>query len=254
MANVKIKGIILKLTNFQDYDRYLNVLTRDLGIISVFAKGIRRKSSKLNSLNQLFSFNEFELFENKGRYTLNDTSTISTFKKLPSDIYLLTAASQIAEIIIDNSQDIADSPRLYELIIRAFYELERDEKDPKTVTLTAELKLCDYLGYAPMLNGCYVCHDNLVNEQEIYFDFRFANLYCKKDSLKIKERYNYNIQRISPALLACLRYIFSASLEKTFSFNLNTELREELNAFTKLYLVERFDKDYDKISKLDLFS
>ena len=253
MANVKVRGIILRMTNFKDYDKYLSILTRDLGIISVFAKGIRRPKNRFNSSCQLFSFNDFELFYNKGRYSLNEASNVTVFKKLHSDIYLLTAASQIAEIILDNGQDIEASPRMYELIVRSFYELERGEKDAKTTTLAAMLKLTSYLGYKPLLDSCFECDNVFLHDEFVYFDFRSASLYCSKHVIKVRDDYNTNIRQISPALLQALRYISDSSLEKTFSFTLNETLQDEMKAFTNLYLIERYEKSYDKISKLDMF-
>lgn len=253
MANIKINGLILRLNNFGDYHRYINILTEERGIISVFAKNIRKRKSKLNSVNQLFSYNEFELFYYKERYSLDAASPIYIFKNLSQDIYLLTAAAQIAEIIIDNAKEISDSPKMYALILRTFFELDRANKDPKTVTLASEIKLSSYLGYRPLLAHCYYCDDRLIDSQEVYFDFRNACLYCPKHYQKMKDQPLTNIRRISQSLLQTIRYIVYADLEDTFSFEVSNSLQSELAAFTKLYLIEHFEKNYDKLSSLDQF-
>ena len=67
MAHVKVRGILLRLVKVKDSDAYLTLLTGELGLVEVYAKRLRTRTSKLWSKCQLFSFVDFILFENKGR-------------------------------------------------------------------------------------------------------------------------------------------------------------------------------------------
>lgn len=258
MANVKVKGIIIKMTNFKDYDKYINVLTRDLGLISVYCKGIRRPKNRLNSFCQLFSFNEFELFYNKERYSLDDAASIQTFKSIQKDIYLLTASSEIAEIMIDNlpqGERILDNFNFYEFMLRCLYEFDKNIKDPRLISNVAEFKLCCELGYKPILGKCFYCENYLdKNDDIVFIDIENARLYCERHAHDItRNRKSNSCYRISPALLAALRYIVNAESNKVFSFTLNEKVLQELSIFTKHYLAEHFTKNYDKLAKLDMF-
>ncbi len=258
MANVKVKGIIIKMTNFKDYDKYISVLTQDLGLISVYCKSIRRPKNRLNSFCQLFSFNEFELFYNKERYSLDDASSMQTFKAIQKDIYLLTASSEIAEILLDNlpqGDKFLDDFNFYEFLLRCLYEFEKGEKDPRFISNVAEFKLCCELGYKPILDMCFYCKRDLSNNDDIvFFDVENARLYCVQHAHDvISNRKSNSCYRISPALLAAIRYIVKSESSKVFSFKLGDIVLQELGIFTKHYLSEHFTKNYDKLAELDMF-
>ena len=79
------KGLILREVKYKEADRILTVLTEDMGKITVKARGALRKGSKVAAATQLFAFSELTMFENKGRWSVNEGSTIEEFKGLRND-------------------------------------------------------------------------------------------------------------------------------------------------------------------------
>ncbi|NLF20932.1 MAG: DNA repair protein RecO [Clostridiaceae bacterium] len=248
MGHIKVRGIILRLVNFKDYDRYLSILTQDFGVLSVFAKGIRRSTNRLGSRCQLFSFADFELFESKGRYSIDGVETVSSFSKLQGDLLRLSAASQLAEIILDNANEQQGSDQLYALFVRACYELDLGRKDPFLITWAAEMKLMNLLGFQPQLAECRSCESPIEEDGEVYFDYHNAAVYCRRHGLVKFEEFRSNTAKISLALLRALRFLADCPLERSFSFDAAPELIEELGMFTLRFVEARLDKRYDKFS------
>ncbi len=248
MGHQKIRGIIIRLVNVKDYDRYLSVLTKDLGVISVYARRIRSAKSKLGSRCQLFSFGDFELFENKGHYSLNEVETVHTFPELQKDMLKLTAASALAEMILDNTHERQDSEALYELFIRACYELEKGAKDSYLITWLAEMKMMNVLGYRPQLQACRTCAAPIAEPLFAYFDYYNGSLYCDEHGLRKSLDITAPVGKISQAMLRLLRHLADCPLAKTFSVVANQELIDELGQFTLRFIGTRLDKNYDKFS------
>ncbi len=248
MGHVKIRGIILRLTNVKDYDRYLSVLTKEHGILSVYARRIRSGKSKLGSRCQLFSFADFELFENKGHYSLNEVWSVYAFPGLQKDVLKLTAASQLAEIILDNTHERQDSEPLYELFVRACYELDRGEKDTYLLTWLAEMKMMNSLGYLPQLYTCRTCGQPIEEEGFTYFDFHNGQVYDREHGLRKSQDFTAEIGKVSRPLLTALRYLADCPIERTYTLQLSPAVIDELGQFTLRFVGARLDKNYDKFS------
>ena len=57
-----IQAIVLRVTDYNDRDALLTVLTRNHGKLTVKARGLRRKNSPLIAPCQLLAYGEFTLF------------------------------------------------------------------------------------------------------------------------------------------------------------------------------------------------
>ncbi|MBN1383808.1 MAG: DNA repair protein RecO [Elusimicrobia bacterium] len=55
-------AIVIKKTDFRDYDRILTLYTREFGKIKALARSVRKPRAKLTSLSELFVISEFRLF------------------------------------------------------------------------------------------------------------------------------------------------------------------------------------------------
>ena len=54
VQNIEVHGIILDTSLIKEYDKRLVILTSELGKITVFANGVRRKNSMLTAVSQKF--------------------------------------------------------------------------------------------------------------------------------------------------------------------------------------------------------
>ena len=55
----KTEGLILRETEYKDADKLLTVLTKDRGRLTLRARGVRSRNSKLKSGCQLLAYTEF---------------------------------------------------------------------------------------------------------------------------------------------------------------------------------------------------
>ena len=97
-----IQAIVLRVTDYNDRDALLTVLSRNHGKLTIKARGLRRKNSPLTAPCQLLAFAEFTLFEYKGQYTINEAQSLELFSQLRRDLTRLslgTYFAQAAEVI-----------------------------------------------------------------------------------------------------------------------------------------------------------
>ena len=65
---LKTKGLVIRVTPYNDTDSMLTLLTPNHGKLSVKARGLRRKNSPLIAPCQLLAYGEFTLFEDKEQW------------------------------------------------------------------------------------------------------------------------------------------------------------------------------------------
>ena len=106
---LKTQGLVLRVTEYRDSDAMLTVLTKEQGLMSFKARGVRSRRSQLKSACQLLCFSEFTLLERQGYYTVSEAVCLEMFQPMRNDIELLALCSyfaQAAELL--SQQDVND--------------------------------------------------------------------------------------------------------------------------------------------------
>ena len=122
---VKTDGIVLKETEYKDNDKLLTVLTRDLGRITVKARGVKSGKSGSKAACQLLAYSEFTLFEQQGRYTVREAVSKELFPELQKDLELLALASYFAQVTLTVAQEDDPVPELLSLLLNALYAVRK---------------------------------------------------------------------------------------------------------------------------------
>jgi len=97
MANglYQTEGIVLNRMEVGEADRILTVFTKEFGMLRLFARGVRRVSSKLNKFLNLFSYGRFGFVSGKDTWHLVDAEDIGRFED--NKLEALTRAANFLE-------------------------------------------------------------------------------------------------------------------------------------------------------------
>jgi len=76
------EGIILGSRNFGEAGRYYSIFTRDLGLVSASAQGIRKMSSKLRFVLQDFAYLKIDLVKGKDFWRVTNVTKTNKLEKL----------------------------------------------------------------------------------------------------------------------------------------------------------------------------
>ena len=94
---LKTQGLVLRVTEYRDSDALLSVLTREQGLMTFKARGVRSRRSQIKSACQLLAFSEFTVLERQGYYTVSEAVCIEMFQPMRNDIELLSLCSYFAQ-------------------------------------------------------------------------------------------------------------------------------------------------------------
>lgn len=237
------QGIVLRVTDYNDRDALLTLLTREQGKLTVKARGLRRKNSPLIAPCQLLAYGEFTLFEYRGQYTINEAHSLELFTALRRDLGKLSLGTYFAQAAELISQEDLPNPELQSLVLNCLYALSKLDLPQQQVKAVFELRAACLSGYTPDLFGCHLCG----NQSPDRFDISTGQLECQScrnaDSRGIR-------MPVTPSVLEAMRYICLCDPRKLFSFQIGKDTMEKLSALTESYLCTQLERGF---STLDFY-
>lgn len=238
-----VQGIVLRVTDYNDRDALLTVLTRGHGRLTIKARGLRRKNSPLIAPCQLLAFGEFTLFEYRGQYTINEAHSIELFSSLRRSLTKLSLATYFAQVSETLSQEDLPNPELLSLLLNSLYALCNLKLPEAQIKAVFELRAACLSGYTPDLFGCHICG----NQNPTRFDLRAGQLEC--ENCRSSESDGIRLP-VTPAILEAMRYICLCDPKRLFSFTIGEETLLQLANLTEAYLATQLERGF---STLDFY-
>lgn len=238
-----IRGIVLRVTDYNDQDALLTLLTSTSGKLTVKARGLRRKRSPLIAPCQLLSYGEFTLFEYRGQYTIQEAQAIELFTPLRRDLTKLSLGTYFAQVSEVLSQEDVPSPELLSLTLNCLYALTKLDLPEAQIKAVFELRAACLSGYTPDLFGCHVCG----SQNPDRFDLTGGQLECAS----CRSSGSGGIRMpVTPAILEAMRYICLCDPKRLFSFQLGENTLKQLSSLTEGYLTTQLERGF---STLDFY-
>ena len=234
---LKTEGLVLRETEYKDADKLLTVLTRDRGQLTLRARGVRSRNSKLKSGCQLLAYAEFTVYESRSSMLVDEAVPIELFMPLRQDIELLSLASYFAQAAEVLSQEDEPNPALLSLCLNSLYALSKLQKPQLLVKAAFELRAACLAGYEPMLDGCSVCG----NPNPDRFDVSEGILQCA--GCLLPGEHGLRLPML-PGVLAAMRYLAGCDLKRLFSFRLSDEGLQQLSGLTETYLLTQLERGF----------
>ena len=143
------RGLVLREVRYKEADKILTVLTQHEGKVTVRARGALRKGSRITAATQLLTYSDMTIFENRGRRTLNEASTVEEFLGLRADLGAFALGSYFAELLETVSAEEYPDPPVLQLGLNSLYALSRALCPPEQIKAVFELRLMCLAGYEP---------------------------------------------------------------------------------------------------------
>ena len=235
-------GLILRETEYKESSKILTVLTPENGKITVSAKGVRRRGSKLAAATQFLSYAEMTLFCNRNRWTLTEARPIALFEGLREDVELLALGAYFAELLEVLSDAETAVPEMLSLGLNGLYALSESLRPAMLVKAAFELRLVSMAGFAPLLDGCAGCGAADINSA--YLDLSGGVIYCENCVSKGTGK----CLPLRRGALSAARHIAEADVRRVFSFSLGEEALKQLADACEAYAVHQLDHEYGSLS------
>ena len=212
-ASYEVTGMVLKSVPAGEYDRRIEILTRERGRISGFARGARRPGSTVMAASAPFVSGTFRISENKSAYQILDARVDNFFDKLRDDITAACYGSYFMEILQYVTRENSDGTELLKLAYQSLRALESDAFDNRLVRAVFEIKTV-------MIEGEYPGP----RRDAEYLD---ATLYA-------------------------LDFLFRTPPAKVYSFSVKPEVLAELESYSKWLLAKTWVHRFQSLEILEV--
>ncbi len=167
MAVYKSRGIVLRSIRYGEADRILDLYTRDAGLISAIAKGIRRTKSRFGARLEPLSCVDFVAYHGRTLDTITQAETLRPFKGVRENLARFEAAAGMVGFVRALSGGDEADRRVFNLLYNGLDALENRDSGFEAVEASFGLKLSILAGYAPQLDPCLGCETPLGDAPEL---------------------------------------------------------------------------------------
>jgi len=122
-----IEGFVLKKLDYEDYDEIITIFCKEYGLISFYAPGVRKMTSKNKTALQLFNSAYFEIFKSPTNRLskLKKAHLIETYAKIADAYFSYLLASVITTVSLSFFSDDQKSYEYYQLLKFIFPKLDQ---------------------------------------------------------------------------------------------------------------------------------
>nr|MDE7364857.1 DNA repair protein RecO [Ruminococcus sp.] len=234
-----VEGIVLKERIFGEQDKFIDILTRDRGVIELPVKSARKVNGKSSSATQLFAYSRFCYEKRKNRLWLNSVEPIHIFYDLRSSLSAISLASYFSEVVRSCVPEMTNSENILRLFLNTLHFLGKNQHDEKLLKSIFELRLMSEIGFMPDVLGCHECGS--FEPDELYFSIKEGCFYCAE----CYDNHDDSAFKMNLSALSALRHIVLADFNKLYNFRLSENLLKQLSAFTESYLISHLERNFN---------
>ena len=219
MAVYRSKGIVLRSIRYGEADRILDLYTRDAGLVSAIAKGIRRTKSRFGARLEPLSCVDFVAYHGLTLDTVTQVEVLRSFRGVREDLARFDAAARmVGSVRALSGGDEADR-RVFNLLYNGLDALEEHDSGFEAVEAAFGLKLSVLAGYAPQLDVCSNCAiDPEEAQAPLYFAPDLGGVLCRECRSATGD-----VFPLAPGTLEQLRALIERPIREVFPENGFTE-------------------------------
>lgn len=241
ILHITTDGLVIKETTIRDNDRIITIITRDLGVITAFVRGVKSIKSKRGSSTSLLSFSNFNLDAKGDTYTVTEASVNKVFFGAGSDIITLTVAQYFCELCNVFRPYENESEEFLRLILNSLHFLTENKRSPELIKAITELRVAVIAGYAPNLIACDGC--GKFEDTVMYFKLDDGSIYCndcrKEDTVSITR-----------TVLQAMRHIVYSKFDQLYYFSIPDESAKELSILAERYITYQTEHKFTTLEFL----
>jgi DNA repair protein RecO (recombination protein O) len=180
MSLVTVPGVLLRSHPYSESSLILRFLTPEFGVVSVLARGVRRRSSRGEAPMETFQRGllTFHHREDRDLHGFREFHAHSSPRALASDLLRFSGASFLAELVLTHALQ-GPSADLHGQVVELLERLESGPVEglPTTILGGAWTLLVEF-GFPPSVERCLGCGGVLPGEGLGRFDLEGGGIRC----------------------------------------------------------------------------
>lgn len=233
MKYVKLRGIVVKSTDYLESDKLLTLLTFERGSVTAKAKGVRKKGAKLAYGARQFFCGDFECVESHDRLVITGISRVYDFTDIASDIdkyYMACHFAEITSVVI--MEDHPDEEML-RMFLNTLHILTKDSVNRSLLISLFEIRTAVLAGFAPVMDECAICGSI---GKTMTFSIENGGMICCAGGSSIDKHTALVFERLS-----------ECEMKEMFSITVPEASLLELASLSRRYLESSLDRKFNTL-------
>jgi DNA repair protein RecO (recombination protein O) len=178
---IDFEAVVLRAKTTGENDLLVDLLTPDLGRVHAIARHGRKSQKRFGTVLESFNRVRARGHDAGGLVSLNEATLSHPWRRLDSDLRLLTAGFHVVELIRRLVPERSPDARVFELVVECLETLDRSSAAEVAAALARfEYRLLDVSGLGPNLKECLSCRRVRPKEDRgsFFFVYREGGLFC----------------------------------------------------------------------------
>lgn len=236
---ITTKGIVLRERGVRENDKYVEILTEDIGIVEALVRGGKKITSKNAAATQLLTYSVFCLNKTNSGYIVNSTQALNNFYNIRLDVEKLALSAYLSDILRYTTPPEEPSKIVLRLLLNTLYYINNGTRDLEQMKGVFEMRAMCEIGLMPDLIGCYNCYKHTDNV--MYFNFYDGRLCCEDCLTEYDQNRSHAIDEM---LLHIIRYVCLSDFEKIFNIRISEKYQYKLSFLAENYVKIQLNKAF----------
>lgn len=236
---ITVEGIVLKERFVGEQDKFIDVLTKDNGVVELSVKGARKINGKSGSSTQLFAYSRFCVNKRGERSFLNSAEPIHIFYGLRDSLVKISLASYFAEILRFCIKSDSNGGDILRLFLNTLHYLENGQRDTVLLKSIFELRLLSDIGFMPDVVACRCC--GVFEPRVLFFALDGSGFFCA-DCYEKNSAAGY--MKLELPALSAVRHIVLSDLDRLFNFRISERTQERLSELSEVLLLTHTERNF----------
>jgi DNA repair protein RecO (recombination protein O) len=118
------EGVVIARRDYSEADRFLVVLSKRYGKVTLLAKGVRKPISKKRGALEIFSLIKFAASRGKSFDYVTETQLINSFENIRKDLKRTAVAYFLLEVVAKLTQEDEKQDGIYSLLLDNLKRIE----------------------------------------------------------------------------------------------------------------------------------
>lgn len=236
---ITIEGIVLRERSVGEQDKFIDILTRDRGVLEASVKGAKKINGKSGSSSQLFAYSRFCLDQRRNMLYLNSAEPLHIFYGLRDSLSKISLASYFSEVLRFCVIPEAQNNDVLRLTLNCMHFLENNERSEAFLKAVFELRLMSEIGFMPDIVTCRECGE--FEPEELFFSITDGGFFC---SDCFGDGHGDNYIRARLPVLRAVRHIVLADFDRLFNFRVSDGTMSALSQLAEEYIRAHLEKNF----------
>lgn len=240
---ITVEGVVLKERSVGEQDKFIDILTKEDGVIELCVKGAKKINGKSSSSVQLFAYSRFCIQQRKERFYLNSAEPIHIFYGLRESLTRLSLASYFADVLRNCIEQQAQQGDVMRLFLNSLHYLEKNLRSEKLLKSIFEFRLMSEIGFMPDILACQIC--GAFEPHESFFNINGGIFYCSDCFAENRSSFeSENYLKINLSVLNAVRHIVLADFDRLFNFRVSESIQQKLSIISENYLTAHLERSF----------